>query len=105
MSVLVRKAIGRSYTVESERRSSTVVYWDRKGIRRVDACGMEDAHYIPTRVSAGVRQVDRLERLVKCLPKQVLVKCQRVVANEDGWRLIHEHLVDLQHGLVVRRKI
>ena len=105
MSDLVRKAIGRSYTVESERRSSTVVYWDRKGIRRVDACGMEDAHYIPTRVSTGVRQVDRLERLVKCLPKQVLVKCQRVVANEDGWRLIHEHLVDLQHGLVVRRKI
>ena len=86
MSVLVREAIGRSHTVELERRSSIVVYWDRKGIRCVDARGMEDAHHVRTRVSVGVRQVDWLERLVECLPKQVLVERYRVVADEDGGR-------------------
>ena len=86
MSVLVREAIGRNHTVESERRSSIVVYWDRKGIRRLDARGMEDAHHVRTRVPVGVRQVDWLERLVECLPKQVLVERYRVVADEDGGR-------------------
>ena len=63
--------------------------------------GMCDPQHVGPGIAAGIRQIDRLERLVEGLAQKVFVKRDRVVSDEDGRRPVRELRVHLSHRLVV----